>query len=251
MVALRFAICKTIFSPADIEKGARWSSEIARELEHSKVGIICITNQNLVAPWIMFEAGALAKSIEKSRVIPILFDVKPSELVGPLTQFQAANYNKEEILSILKTINTALGESSLEISVLESAFNKWWIDLDSKIIKIFESAEVEEHHAVRTERELIEEILDRVRFRDQNESEFNIAFLRPLLDLNLSVSTIDALNQENIYYIGDLAQKQPIELLKIPGIGKRALNEIVASLALKNINIGQRIFEWPPKSLRD
>ena len=64
--ALQFV--KPYFSPEDIEKGAKWNSEISKELETSNIGIICLTRDNTEKPWILFEAGALSKSLEKSRV---------------------------------------------------------------------------------------------------------------------------------------------------------------------------------------
>ncbi len=48
-------------SQLDIAAGDRWANEVANELEASKFGIICITRENIIAPWILFEAGALAK----------------------------------------------------------------------------------------------------------------------------------------------------------------------------------------------
>jgi|GEM_PF-4121758 len=35
------------FTPEDIQKGDRWSSEIAKELEESMFGIFCVTPENL------------------------------------------------------------------------------------------------------------------------------------------------------------------------------------------------------------
>ena len=55
---------KPYFSFNDINKGSRWATEISLELEQSKVGLTCLTRENLEALWIMFEAGALSKSIE-------------------------------------------------------------------------------------------------------------------------------------------------------------------------------------------
>jgi hypothetical protein len=52
---LQFA--KPYFTPADIDKGKRWSNDISKELEQSKMGIITMTEENLTSPWIMFEAG--------------------------------------------------------------------------------------------------------------------------------------------------------------------------------------------------
>jgi len=44
------------FTPNDIEKGARWSSHIATELQDSRIGIFCLTQENLNSAWMMFEA---------------------------------------------------------------------------------------------------------------------------------------------------------------------------------------------------
>ncbi|MDZ7826632.1 MAG: TIR domain-containing protein [Gammaproteobacteria bacterium] len=60
------------FTPDDIEKGSRWSNEIAKELEASDIGVLFITQDNLDSAWIMYEAGALSKKLEKSKVLPYL-----------------------------------------------------------------------------------------------------------------------------------------------------------------------------------
>lgn len=67
-------------SSEDIDKGTRWSTDISRELDQSSYGILCVTRENLQAPWLNFEAGALSKSVDKSRVSPFLFSVKRSEI---------------------------------------------------------------------------------------------------------------------------------------------------------------------------
>lgn len=38
---------KPYYTPADIEKGARWNNEISKELESSEIGIFCITKESL------------------------------------------------------------------------------------------------------------------------------------------------------------------------------------------------------------
>ena len=55
------------FSCADIDKGARWSTDIAKELQDASFGILCVTKDNLSSSWLNFEAGALSKSIEQSK----------------------------------------------------------------------------------------------------------------------------------------------------------------------------------------
>ena len=150
---------KPYFSPNDIDKGARWSNEIAKELEASRIGIICLTDDNLQAPWLMFEAGALSKSMDMGRVCPILFGVEPTDLAGPLVQFQAAPFSKDEIHKVIKAVNSQLGETSLDSNVLDSVFEKWWPDLDEKVSKILEKERNSSGAELRSDRELLEEVL--------------------------------------------------------------------------------------------
>jgi hypothetical protein len=150
---------KPYFSPNDIEKGARWSAEIANELESSRIGLICLTADNLIAPWIMFEAGALSKSLDKARVCPMLFGIHPTDLSGPLVQFQAATFSKDEVLKFVKVVNSQLNESSLDSAVLDSVFQKWWPDLDEKIQKILAAPNPKSSKEIRTDRDLLEEVL--------------------------------------------------------------------------------------------
>ena len=50
------------YSPDDIEKGENWNNRLSEELEQSNFGIICLTPENIKAPWILFETGALSKA---------------------------------------------------------------------------------------------------------------------------------------------------------------------------------------------
>jgi hypothetical protein len=90
---------KPYISSEDIAKGARWSTEIANELQTTNYGIICVTKENIGSPWINFESGALSREIGKSFVTPFLFQLKPSDIQGPLAQFQAVVNEKDEIKS--------------------------------------------------------------------------------------------------------------------------------------------------------
>src|SRR5579859_5009320 len=62
----------TWMSEHDIDAGARWAHRLSQVLEEAKFGIICLTRENQKSPWVLFEAGALAKSVQESRVIPYL-----------------------------------------------------------------------------------------------------------------------------------------------------------------------------------
>jgi TIR domain len=91
---------KPYFSPEDIQKGAKWSSEISGELGTSDIGIICLTRDNTEKPWILFEAGALSKSLEKGRVCTLLFDPEWSDLKGPLTSFQHTRFDRRRLQAL-------------------------------------------------------------------------------------------------------------------------------------------------------
>jgi TIR domain-containing protein len=90
-------VVKPWMSRSDVEAGARWNRDIDKQLEETNFDIICLTKSNCNAPWILFEAGALAKTIANSFVCPYLIDMNPSDVPnGPLTQFQAKRANDKE-----------------------------------------------------------------------------------------------------------------------------------------------------------
>jgi hypothetical protein len=62
-------------SAANIDKGARWGMALASELQATEVGIICVTRENVEVPWLLFEAGALSKSVDAARVCTYLYDL--------------------------------------------------------------------------------------------------------------------------------------------------------------------------------
>lgn len=158
---------KPYYTPDDISKGARWSAEIAQILEESRIGIICITKENLEAPWILFEAGALSKNLDKSKVVPLLFGVEPSDLKGPLAQFQAAKFEKKEIKRIIQMINNELNEDKLPGETLERVFEMWWPALSEQIEQIM-SITPQNSEPSRSNRDILEEILMRIRAQRSN-----------------------------------------------------------------------------------
>ena len=84
-------------SSIDMEKGTRWIEELSSELDSTNYGIICVTNDNFEAPWLMYEAGALSKAVGESFVVPFLFDVSVEDIQGPLRMFQSVLYEKDDI----------------------------------------------------------------------------------------------------------------------------------------------------------
>ena len=83
----------------------------------------------------------------------------------------------------------------------------------------------------------------------EGSSAFDPLLLRPVDDLELTVRSANCLKAENIFYIGDLIQRSEADLLKTPNLGKKSLTEIKDILALKGLELGMRLENWPPESL--
>lgn len=175
-------LVKPYFTPSDIEKGTRWSNEIAKELENSEFGILCITRENLHSDWVLFEAGALSKSLEKSHVCPILFGITNTDLSGPLKQFQTTEFSKKDFQKLLGLVNAKLGDSKLSNKTLDSVFEKWWPELEERIKEILSNNDPEDE-PVRTERELIEEILSLSRITAKRSQQSTLISPKAVRDI--------------------------------------------------------------------
>ncbi len=160
-------------SSSDIEPGSRWGPELARQLEETKYGILCITAENLNAPWLLFEAGALSKYVKESRVVPLVLDVKPTDIQGPLAQFQAVRATEKEINKLVTKINQAVFEASeigVNPSVIDNAFQLWWPQLKDcidNIPKVIQGV----RKSKRSQEEIVEEILTLVRKMDNRVAQ--------------------------------------------------------------------------------
>ncbi|MGZ4897332.1 MAG: toll/interleukin-1 receptor domain-containing protein [Candidatus Angelobacter sp.] len=152
---------KPWLSSADIDKGARWGTDVASRLEAAKAGIICLTPSNLHSDWILFEAGALSKTLQNTYVCPFLIGLEPSDVKQPLAQFQATRAVEGEVLKLLKTLNKALGDLALGDEHIKEAFDVWWPKLEAQLLKLPEDEAKAKTH--RPDRELLEEILSLVR----------------------------------------------------------------------------------------
>lgn len=81
------------------------------------------------------------------------------------------------------------------------------------------------------------------------KEEIDPIMLRPIDDLELTVRSTNCLKGENIFYIGDLVQRNESDLLKTPNLGKKSLNEIKTVLASRGLSLGMILKNWPPSKL--
>jgi hypothetical protein len=154
---------KPWMSSTDIPKGTAWFGELADQLKGIRIGIICVTPDNLSAPSIHFEAGALSKTVaEQQYVCPYLLNVKDTDLGFPLAQFQATKAERDDTRQLFHTLHRALQTSTvLNKEQLDTVFEKWWPDLQSWLKAIpLDSGQQRPH---REQAEILEEVLELVR----------------------------------------------------------------------------------------
>jgi hypothetical protein len=66
----------------DVESGTRWNLQLSQELRETEFGILCLTQNNLTSPWLLFEAGALTKHIEGRACGLLIGSLKATDVSG-------------------------------------------------------------------------------------------------------------------------------------------------------------------------
>lgn len=120
-------------SETDIDAGSRWAADLAKQLKETNFGIVCLTPEALSSHWLLFEAGALSKSVDESRVCPYLIGIGRHDIQGPLAQFQSKDAVAEQTYQMLEAINSAMGDEALPRERLRRYFDRFWPELESAI----------------------------------------------------------------------------------------------------------------------
>ena len=161
-------------SSKDIDRGSLWFSEISDQLADTKLGIVCLTQDNKEKPWILFESGALAKGLSSSRVCTFLIDLDPADVGNPLAQFNHTFPSKDGVYELLRTINSSLGSASLKESVLEKVFDTYWPQFKDGFADALKNNEPESQLAPRSEEDMLTEVLTSVRRLDRRLREVEV-----------------------------------------------------------------------------
>src|SRR5262249_10175325 len=149
-----------VFVSDHISPGEAWAQRLGTELEQSEFGILCLTQENFQAPWLLFEAGAVAKKFATTRVVPYLIDELPALAEkSPLAQFQHVRADREGTYRLVESINS-IRESPKPMDRLERSFARWWPDLEQTLEGL--RASNRPQPAIRSDRELLEIISQRV-----------------------------------------------------------------------------------------
>jgi hypothetical protein len=156
---LIFPGIETFVSSESVRKGKRWSHVISKELATTNFGIVCLTPDNLEAPWLLFESGALSKSVSESSVFTLLFnELKPTDVKGPLEEFQHTRFEKEDFYKLVKAVNEVQGSAKHQEKNLLTIFNKMWDDLETEIHLGAKAKDVPEIE--RDDKDMLRELLE-------------------------------------------------------------------------------------------
>lgn len=147
-------------SDQDIASGARGLEEIRRTLQAAKFGILVVTPENQNSSWLTFEAGALSRALDSNAlVVPLLVGFSnPSDLTGPLAQFQARMLHEVDTRRLVTTLGENAGVSPATVG---RRFDVFWPQLAKAVAESHQNASVPD--GKRTERDLLLELVGRYR----------------------------------------------------------------------------------------
>lgn len=236
---------RPFYSPQDVEKGSFWFQDIHTNLQEASVGILFVTPDNKEKPWLLFEAGALSAKMGKPRVIPLLFELQPADLVGPLPALNAATFTKEDVAKVIEAINDKLDERGLPPEVLRQVFEKWWPDLEKEVSAILAKPS-EKARPKRDTGDMLQELLYLARNTEERVSSLELHIEGPSRKSKFAAS----LRQLPPSNLPDLLERLPSkyrEALTYKLINDLSNREIGSIMRISNVSetlkIGERLLE--------
>jgi hypothetical protein len=153
-------------SDEEIGSGQRWNDAIAKSLSETNFGIVCVTRANQHKPWLIFEAGALAKSVEAARLVPLCIDLSPAEVTGPLEAFQARELNEAGMRRLVDDLSAA-SENPKELGAV---FNAMWPQLEAAVTEAINAVPTDTEPR-RSAEDMLEELVERIRRIDRRAED--------------------------------------------------------------------------------
>lgn len=161
-------------SSRDIDRGALWFNEVSGQLSDTSVGIVCLTSDNKNRPWILFEAGALAKGLSHTRVCTFLVDLKPADIEEPLAQFNHSFPTRDSLWLLVRTLNNLVQPTPLDERILLRVFETYWPQFETEFTKILKEVPAESKPEKRSEQSILSEILSNTRGLSMKVRELEI-----------------------------------------------------------------------------
>lgn len=193
-------------SSKDIDRGSIWFGEIYSQLSECNQGVLFVTKENQVKPWLLFEAGALSKGISENRVCTFLVDlnVRDIESSSPLSHLNHTSTSKDQVFELVKTINKRLQNEAVHEVVLQKTFDAMWDEFSLKLEEI-NSASDEVSIPGRNDTDVLNDILENVlninrkvsgplmRHGNYTSAQNAKRIIKMLMDLNIDDASICAI----------------------------------------------------------
>jgi hypothetical protein len=222
-------------SDEEIQSGTRWSEVIGSALNEMDYGLICVTRSNQAAPWLMFEAGALAKRLDTAHVVPLCIDLAPSDITSPLQIFQGRKLDKDGMQRIVRELHE-MSDNPMSLENVDQVFEALWARLD-EAIKDATKPGVDLVKAPRTPDDMLAELVTRVRALQQ-ESDRQHGGLTSH-DVALLTDLVPMLDQvtRRLRVLDDTA----MTLLRAAELAARSTSQSVTSDDASTVSVGERV----------
>jgi hypothetical protein len=138
----------------DLPPGGLWPIDLSKRLQETKAGILCITKDNTGSPWLNFEAGALARSVEGALIIPYAIDLDPSSIPNPIGHFQGVAATRRDTRRMITRLFEAL---PVDFDRKSKIFDVFWGYLH-KVITSAVAVDAFDPNAIEPEVKAIEDI---------------------------------------------------------------------------------------------
>lgn len=120
-----------LFLSSDIPAGAMWLRDIADHLASAEMGLICVTRENINSQWLNFEAGAIWNRFAAGiPICPVLLDLTPTELTGPLSLFQSKKFDEKDMKALCRLLAARTGLSHERVDI---SFKAIWPRLENDV----------------------------------------------------------------------------------------------------------------------
>lgn len=211
----------------------------------TKVGIICLTKENLNKPWILFESGAVAKGLSDNRVCTLLIDLEHRDVSSPLSQFNHTLPTKLGIRDLVFTLNNALGENAIDHGILSEVFETFWPKFEASFNDILATTNNPAPVVEREEKDILTEILSSVRGMDRRIRELESSKSESQkINPKLSESGIAFYRLEEGGFIARESILNQINSLISAGKSKDDIEQHLISLKLKARTIERLLSEF-------
>ncbi len=126
-------VVEPIYTPAYIQPGQQIDRALFGALEAVDMALLIYTQENTDCARMIFEAGTVCKNSYQTCVIPILFELEPTDLPVPIQAFQYVLFDKKGMRQVLAAINVQLKKQAVDRERLQHVFDREWGPLQRQV----------------------------------------------------------------------------------------------------------------------